>query len=279
MKTTVVVTTYNRPDALALTLRGFFLQDDLNFDVIVADDGSNDLTRQTVEELKTESPVDLLHVWHEDIGFRAAGIRNKAIRASRSDYLIFTDGDCVPRNSFVRKHKELAEKGWFLSGNRVLLSRRLTDNLLNHSIQPNSWGVFTVLRHYLFRDINRVMPFFSYPTLTLVRKLRPRRWRGVKTCNFSAWKSDLADVNGFEEEYVGWGLEDSDLTVRLIKKGVRHKSARQATPTLHLWHAENDRSHLKKNEERLKVLLDTDKTNANLGLEKRKAQSVRRIIE
>ena len=125
MKTTVVVTTYNRPDALALTLRGFFLQDDLNFDVIVADDGSNDLTRQTVKELKTESPVDLLHVWHEDIGFRAAGIRNKAIRASRSDYLIFTDGDCVPRNNFVRKHKELAEKALENDGLMVELKEAL----------------------------------------------------------------------------------------------------------------------------------------------------------
>ncbi|MEJ6649292.1 MAG: glycosyltransferase family 2 protein [Rhodospirillales bacterium] len=269
MKTTVIVTTYNRPDALEAVVRGFFFQRDLNFDLIIADDGSDLRTRDVVSKLKSDAPFDILHVWHEDLGFRAAAIRNKAIKAANGDYLIFTDGDCVPRRNFVSNHKILAEKGWFLSGNRVLLSPRLTAEVLNQSIDVGCWNARTILRHYLAREINRLLPFLTKLPLSLFRKSAPARWRGVKTCNFSGWKSDLIAVNGFEEEYEGWGLEDSDLVVRLIRKGVKHKSARQATPTLHLWHDENDRSKLGQNEEKLNAILDSDRVMASIGLEQK----------
>ena len=266
MKTTVIVTTYNRPDALEAVVREFFLQYDLNFDLIVADDGSDQRTRDTVSKLVFEAPFEVSHVWHEDLGFRASAIRNKAIKAAKGDYLIFTDGDCVPRRNFVSNHKNLAEKNWFLSGNRVLLSPRLTAKVLKNSIHAGCWDSLTILRHYLARDINRLLPFLTNPTLSLFRKLAPHRWRGVKTCNFSIWKSDLIAVNGFEEEYEGWGLEDSDLVVRLIKNGVKHKSARRATPTLHLWHEENDRSNLVQNEEKFKTVLNSSRVMPSVGL-------------
>ena len=101
MKTTVIVTTYNRPDALASVVQGFFLQEDLYFDLIIADDGSDRHTRDVISKLKLDGPFEISHVWHEDLGFRAAAIRNKAIKASQGDYIIFTDGDCFPRKNFV----------------------------------------------------------------------------------------------------------------------------------------------------------------------------------
>ena len=267
MKTTVIVTTYNRPDALASVVQGFFLQEDLDFDLIIADDGSDRHTRDVISKLKLDGPFEISHVWHENLGFRAAAIRNKAIKASQGDYLIFTDGDCIPRKNFVSNHKKLAQEGYFLAGNRVLLSRRLTQKILTHDVGVGHWSSWTILKHYFVRDINRLLPLISFAWLTPLRKSSPSRWEGVKTCNFSAWRSDLFNVNGFEEEYEGWGLEDSDLVVRLLKNGVKHKNARQATPTLHLWHPENDRSSLERNKERLRAIMSSDRIAANVGLE------------
>ncbi|MDC1311862.1 glycosyltransferase family 2 protein [Burkholderiales bacterium] len=266
MKTTVIVTTYNRPDALDSVVRGFFLQKDIDFDLVVADDGSDQQTRDIISRLSLEAPFEISHVWHEDLGFRAAAIRNKAIKASQGEYLIFTDGDCIPRANFVVNHKKLAEKGYFLSGSRVLLSRKLTQDILTKAAGLGHWDTWTILRHYCARDINRVLPLFSSVWLMPYRKSSPKRWEGVKTCNFSSWKSDLFGVNGFDEQYRGWGLEDSDLVVRLLKSGVKHKNARQATPTLHLWHPENDRGGLERNSQMLRAIMSSGRIEANVGL-------------
>jgi len=126
MKTTAVVTTYNRPAALALALEGFGAQSTRDFSLIVADDGSTDDTRTLVMDYAKRAPVPVSHVWQADEGFRAAAIRNRAIAATDADYLIFTDGDCVPSRDFVAQHQRLAERGWFLAGNRVLLSAAFT---------------------------------------------------------------------------------------------------------------------------------------------------------
>lgn len=266
MKTTVIVTTYNRPDALNFVVRGFFLQKDVDFDLVVADDGSDNRTRDIVSRLKLEAPFEISHVWHEDLGFRAAAIRNRAVKASQGEYLIFTDGDCIPRTNFVLNHKKLAEKGYFLSGNRVLLSQKLTREILTNASDVSRWHRWTILRHYCARDINRLLPLLSSTWLIPYRKSSPKRWEGVKTCNFSSWRSDLFGVNGFEEQYEGWGLEDSDLAVRLLKNGVKHKNARQATPTLHLWHPENDRSGLERNGQRLRSIMSSSRIEASVGL-------------
>ncbi len=119
----VIVTTYNREDALNTVLRSLARQTDKNFEVIVADDGSAATTEALVEAWKTKLGHPLAHVWHEDRGFRAAEIRNRAILASHADYVIFLDGDCVTRPDFVATHRALAERGWFVTGNRILLSR------------------------------------------------------------------------------------------------------------------------------------------------------------
>ena len=247
-------------------MRGFFLQKDLDFDLIIADDGSHRHTAEIISRLKLEAPFEISHVWQEDLGFRAAAIRNKAIKASQGEYLIFTDGDCVPRANFVVNHKKLAEKGYFLSGNRVLLSPNLTREILTNGSGISQWGSWTILRHYWARDINRLLPLLSFTWLMPYRKSSPKRWEGVKTCNFSSWKSDLFEVNGFDEQYEGWGLEDSDLVVRLLKNGVKHKNARQATPMLHLWHPENDRGGLERNGQRLRAIMSSDRIEANVGL-------------
>ena len=126
----VIVSTYNREDALEAVLRSLAHQTDRDFEVVVADDGSKPATAELVQAWKAKFGHPLVHVWHEDRGFRAAEIRNRAILASHGAYVIFLDGDCITRPDFVATHRRLAEPGWFVTGNRVLLSPELTTKVL-----------------------------------------------------------------------------------------------------------------------------------------------------
>jgi len=265
VRTAVVVTTYNRPDALTAVLDGYLQQTHRDFELIVADDGSTDDTRVLVSGYATRARFPLRHVWHEDLGFRAGAIRNRALAATEAQYVIFTDGDCVPRASFVEQHCELAERGFFLAGNRILLSAAFTQRVLEQRLPIQSWRAPGWITARLHGDINRLLPLVTLPD-GAARKRAPDRWKGVKTCNLSAWRDDLLRVNGFDESYSGWGLEDSDLVIRLLHAGVKHKSARFATPLFHLWHAENDRSRLAENQQRLDALLASCDIRARLGI-------------
>jgi glycosyltransferase involved in cell wall biosynthesis len=267
VSTAVVVTTYNRPDALAAVLEGYLHQEARDFELIVADDGSTADTRAVVEGYAARAPFPVRHVWHEDRGFRAGAIRNRAIAATRAEYVVFTDGDCVPRRSFVSRHRALAERGRFLAGNRMLLSPAFTQRVLTERLPIHAWSAGQWLAARLRGDVNRLLPLVTLPDGP-ARTRHPRRWEGVKTCNLSAWRDDLLRVNGFDEAYSGWGLEDSDLVIRLLHAGVGHKSARFATPLFHLWHAENDRSRLDANRQRLDALLASTETRAAAGVDR-----------
>ena len=134
MRICVIVTTYNRPDALAALLDGYLHQDDRDFEVVIADDGSTDEVRRVVESYAQRAPFALTHLWHEDRGFRAATMRNRGLAATHARYLIYTDADCVPSRDFVSRHRQLAEPGYFLSGNRILLSESFTAQALQQHL-------------------------------------------------------------------------------------------------------------------------------------------------
>ena len=267
MRIAVIVATYNRPDALAALLEGYLHQDDTGFEVIVADDGSTGDVRQLVETYARRAPFALSHLWHEDRGFRATIMRNRGLAATRADYVIYTDADCVPPRDFVSRHRRLAEPGYFLSGNRILLSETFTATVLQQHLPLYDWGIARWLGAWLRRDINRWLPMVRLPDSAL-RKRTPERWKGVKTCNFSAWRDDLIAVNGFDESYAGkWGLEDSDLAIRLLHSGIRHKSARFAAPVFHLWHREADKRGFTENQRLLDELIASQCTRAKLGVD------------
>lgn len=261
----VIVVTYNREDALNAVLRALSRQTDRDFEIIVADDGSGPATARLVERWIPLLGVPLAHVWHEDRGFRAAEIRNRAIEASRGRYCIFLDGDCVPRCDFVAAHRRLAEPGCFVAGNRVLMSRAMTDRVLKQNLQPEIWHPAEFFRYRLAGDINRFVPLLTFPDGRL-RRLASRRWKGVRSCNLATWRSDLERIDGFDASFCGWGLEDSDLVVRLLRAGVRRKDGRLATDVLHLWHPEEDRAGLAQNQLRLSELLRSDRVRAVRGL-------------
>jgi glycosyltransferase involved in cell wall biosynthesis len=261
----VIVATYNRPDALDAVLRGLSRQTDRAFEIVIADDGSGPETMQTVECWAAATDPAVVHVWHPDRGFRLAEIRNRAILRSRGAYCIFLDGDCIPRADFIAAHRRLAEPGWFVAGNRVLLSRALTERVLAAGVAAENWGLAEILRRRLSSDINRIAALLSFP-LGPLRKVNATRWQGARGGNLAIWRRDLDRVDGFDADFSGWGREDSDIIVRLFRSGVRRKDGRFATGVLHLWHPENDRSLLPDNESRLEDALASPRVRAMRGL-------------
>jgi glycosyltransferase involved in cell wall biosynthesis len=258
MNIAVIVTTYNRPDALSLALEGYLSQKDKDYEVIIADDGSTVETEKIITSYQKKNVIKIRHVWQEDKGFRAAAIRNRAIAETSAEYVIFSDGDCVPLPDFVGQHKALAEKNWFVAGSRILLSAAFTLNILQEQIPVYNWRMSQWIAARIKNDINRLSPFYSLPIGNLLRKVTPNSWSGVMTCNMAAWRADLIKINGFDESYSGWGLEDSDIAIRLLRSNIHRKSARFLLPVLHLWHKENDRGYLTENRRRLDELLQSN---------------------
>ena len=261
----VIVTTYNREDALEAVLSALSGQTDREFEVVVADDGSRPTTAALIERWKGRLGIPLSHVWQADRGFRAAEIRNRALLAARGDYCVFLDGDCIARADFVATHRRLAERGWFVTGNRVLLSRELTAAVLREGVEPQTWNLAQWINRRAQGGVNRLAAVLRLP-LGPLRKLRPGQWLGARSCNLAVWRSDLERVDGFDASFRGWGREDSDLLIRLLHSGVRRKDGRFATGVIHLWHEEEDRSQLDANDARLDAVQRSDRVRAQAGM-------------
>jgi glycosyltransferase involved in cell wall biosynthesis len=261
----VIVATYNREDALVAVLRSLSRQSDNRFEIIVADDGSRPETKSTVQSFSPRIGLSLKHVWHEDRGFRLAEIRNRALRVAAGHYCVFLDGDCITRPDFVVAHRALAEPGYFVTGNRALLSRVLSERILSGGLEPEHWGMGEFLVRRCQGHINRMAPLMELP-LGPLRKLGSRRWQGARGSNMAFFRADLERVDGFDSSFTGWGREDSDIFVRLIRSGVRRKDGRFATGVLHLWHPESERSQLSSNDVRLDLALRDDRWRAREGL-------------
>jgi glycosyltransferase involved in cell wall biosynthesis len=262
----VIVSTYNRPDALALVLDGCLAQTDHHYEIIVADDGSADETRDLVTQYTKRAKFTLEHVWHPDEGFRAAEIRNKGIARSRGEYLVFLDGDCVPQHDFVERHRRLAQPGTVVTGSRILLDEQLTQLALRDHVALADQGPGFWIRQRLGGHANKVAPLFVKLPDQAWRKVREFRWRGIKGCNMSAWRDDLERVNGFDASFVGWGHEDADLVVRLANCGVQRKLGAYATEILHLWHRERPRDQAGSNHQIVKARLADGTVRAARGL-------------
>lgn len=265
MQVSIIVTTYNREDALLCVLNSLNNQYHDKFEVIIADDGSSKNTQEAINKFQAFSELDIKHVWQDDQGFRAAKVRNKAVAESKGDYLIFIDGDCVAFPDFIARHMRLAQEGYFVRGSRVMLSEMYTQEFLQSELQPSKMTMPELLRLWRAKKIKRIIPLIKLP-LGKLRKLKEKKWYGVKTCNLGMWRKDFMAINGFDEHYVGWGHEDADLAIRLINNGVYRKEGVNAVTMLHLWHALNDRSHLEENVRRLEQCLQSNTTRINDGV-------------
>lgn len=249
MNLSVIVTTYNRPDSLKKVLEGLLNQTRLPREIIVADDGSTEETSHLVNEIaRSSSESSVLHVWHEDLGFRAAEIRNKAILKSSGDYIISLDGDCIPERHFIQDHLLLAKTGYFFQGKRVLVERDLEEDFnFFHTSKTLKLAANTLKgnisnAHHLIR-----VPFF--PALTTTKM------SGIRSCNMGFFRADLFAVNGFNQDFKGWGREDSELAARLYKYGLKRREHPFMAVCFHLWHQDNDRTNLEKNDQLLEGLI------------------------
>ncbi len=254
----VIITTYNWPEVLESCINSLLDQHDKNFEIIIANDGSSITTHSLIEHLTKLSNIPIKHAYHEDNGFRAGTIRNKAVALSDGEYLVFIDGDCVVFPHFISRHRQLAELGYFVPGNRILLSQAFTQTTLKNKIPLHNQSIIFFIKLWLQRKINRITPFI-YSPLSFLRYLNPIRWDKAMTCNLAMFKDDFIAVNGFDEAYEGWGYEDSDLVIRLIHNGIKRKEGRFALPVLHHWHRQNDQSKHDENFQRLMQRLNDKK--------------------
>jgi len=246
----VIVTTYNWPEALSACLSSLLDQQDRQFEILIADDGSNIATAECIAHFQQQTIIPIHHIYQEDKGFRAGTIRNKAAAASSGQYLLFMDGDCIALPSFIKRHRALAELGYFVPGNRLLLNKSYTALILEQRLPLHLKPFVFYLRLWVQRRINRLLPLIYLPFHNW-RYLQPEKWQKAMTCNLAVWKHDFLAVNGFDEVFEGWGYEDSDLVIRLIHQGTKRKEGRFAAPVLHLWHNQHDRSKHDENYQRL----------------------------
>lgn len=258
MKVSLIVLTYNAPDFLDLVIRSVAEQTQLPDEIIVTDDGSTDETKELVDRLSQELSLTIRFLWQKDDGFRASRARNKAAKVAKSDYLIFIDGDCVLPRYFIQSHMVLSEQGKFITGNRVLLTKKGTEKILQKKMSlPKlsflAWGMWRVLGY-----VNRISPLLRIKSFPRNRKAN--KWEGAKSCNLSLHKVDFAAVNGFDEAFQGWGHEDADLSARLIGNGCLRKDGRYFSPVIHLWHQENNRDLEEDNIERLQAVLSGNRS-------------------
>lgn len=245
LSTSLIISTYNREDALELTLLGVLNQSILPNEVIIADDGSGESTRKLIKEYQNHFPVPLIHCWHEDQGFRLAAIRNKAIAMARGEYIIQVDGDMILHRHFVKSHIKVAEKGVFIQGSRVLLLQKTTQQVIRK--KRISFGLF---QPGIQNRINGIYSNFISKVATLPSKNLKR----IKGCNLSFWKEDFVAVNGYNEAFVGWGAEDLEFAVRMHNNNVSRIHLKFGGFGYHLYHRENSRELLPKN---FKILQDT----------------------
>lgn len=267
----VVVTTYNRPAALAWVLASLSRQTVMPQMIVIADDGSDAGTQDVIANWQAyfvQCGIDtkLIHVWQEDLGFRAAAARNLAVNraadAGDLKVLVFLDGDCVVPPYFVENHLALLRRGMGVAGGRGLLSKKHTQRLEQMAVMLRPKELVSALKYFssplrlwLSGACDRYLSMhpFTNSLLSNLRDARPTDDAMLRTCNVSLWFEDFDRIGGFDESFVGWGLEDTEFAVRLISSGVRIRSGRFATNVFHLWHPERSRTELGANSLRLQA--------------------------
>jgi len=247
---------------LAKVLEGLTYQTRSADEVIVSDDGSGEETEKIVHRFMKSSKYPIYHIWQEDRGFRAARIRNKAIKKSVGQYIILLDGDCIPGKHFIKDHLSLAKKGRFFQGKRILINRKLSRVFTYKDANSFREMVKYIFLGYVSNGHHAIRcPWFpAYSSIRL---------RGIRSCNMGLFREDIFSVNGFNQDFIGWGREDSELAVRLYKYGIRRREHPFMAVCHHLWHEGNKRERLAKNDELLRKAIESNKYYCANGIEKK----------
>lgn len=254
LKVSLIITTFNWPQALDLVFQTVVNQTVPPAEVVLADDGSHADNESAIKKYSAKFPI--IKTWQPDKQFRAARARNLALSRAQHEYVIFIDGDCLLPPHFIQEHIKLAQHRKLIAGSRFLINEKETEWLLNGTSTENNRYSFT---NYKFNKL----------ALGSLRDLNPYSWHIVRSCNFSAYKDDILRIRGFDESFIGWGREDSDLVVRMLKDGVTIRSGRFASCVAHLYHKELSREQLSVNDRKFKQTLRSAETpqasNSTLG--------------
>ncbi len=258
MNCTLIICTYNWPEALSLVLSSIASQSVLPNEIIVADDGSDESTAKVIEEISNQISTPIIHSWQEDDGCRIPHSRNRAIAKSNYEYIIMIDGDTVLHKDFIKDHKRFAQEGLYIQGSRVLLQSEFTSSLIKKNL-------FKKPSFYLEHAKNKIN-MLRLPLLTkLMSYFKSQNINRIRGCNFSLFKEDIIKVNGFNEEITTWGREDSEFVQRLFNSGVRKQHLKFSGIQYHLYHKE--RIHNNTNNNILQTTIKNSATWCSLGID------------
>jgi len=264
VKISLIITTYNWKEALDLTFRSLARQTLMPMEIIVADDGSRADTGELVRAWAARLPVPVRHLWQEDLGFRLARSRNRAIAASRGDYVILIDGDMVLHQQFIADHACAARRGYFIQGVRLLTEPATAQRMLRDGTLD--LGFFSPgIRRRRHTIRNRALSWLLYQQIHTHQK-------AIRGSNQAYWRDDLLRVNGFDERMVGWGREDNEIAARCYHIGVRRRNLKFAALAIHLYHAVRHPVGINPNDVILRATLQQRRTRCELGVDQHLAE-------
>ncbi|MCU0648849.1 MAG: glycosyltransferase family 2 protein [Gemmatimonadaceae bacterium] len=253
----LVIATYNWPSALDVILKSVRAQTSMPLEVLVADDGSRDETREVVQAHQRDFPTRLVHIWHEDTGFRLGAIRNRAMAEARGEYLVQIDGDIVLHPRFIAAHASFAKRGTYAQGSRCLLSEALTQQVLTEGRAEIS---------LLERGLRNRQNAFYLPWLTPLVGGPTDPDRATRGCHMAFWRDDIVAANGYDEAIHGWGREDSELAARLINRGLTRRNFKFSAIAFHLWHRERGRDAFDRNHAIYEETVRSGRTRCDVGI-------------
>jgi glycosyltransferase involved in cell wall biosynthesis len=262
VRVALIVSTFDRPDALARVLASVARQRRTPDELVVADDGSGEATARLVRSHAAAAPYPVRHAWQPQAGFRVARARNAAVARTNAEYLLFVDGDMVLDPAFVADHVRAARSGAWVQGCRLPLSAAATAAVIGGAV-PDTQRRHLDWRHRLQA---RRLPAAS----RMLTRLAPALL-AVKACNQGLWRRDFAAVNGYDEEYVGWGSEDKDLCARLGIAGIRARGLLFGALAWHLHHPPAPRSEAARNAARLAAVRAAGAARCESGLDRHPA--------
>lgn len=260
INTSLIISTYNWPEALKLCLLSVAKQTILPTEIIIADDGSTEKTKHLITTFQQDLQMPIIHVWQPDEGFQLARIRNKAIAASQYEYIIQIDGDLILHPKFIADHISFSKPGSFVSGSRVILDKTYSEKLLNtgathidifdNGVKNKSNG----LRINFLRNV-------------LAKKYKQKDIMYLRGCNMAFWREDLFQINGYNENFTGWGREDNEIAVRLINNDIEKRIIKFGGIVYHIYHEEKPRNILETNDFLLQKTINKKLKKTSKGLD------------
>lgn len=263
LTSSLIITTYNQKERLALVLDSVKELSYLPDEVLIADDGSKEDTKELIKSYQKDFPVPLKHIWHEDKGFRLSEIRNLAIKNAKGEYIIIIDGDMILEKNFIKDHLYFAKEKTFLQGSRVLLDEKSSKDILSKKDYKKAFSLSSMKRlkflaKLLYKNSKIDEEIFDKKELV----------KGVRGCNMSFFKKDCEDINGFNEDFIGWGREDSEFVARFLFNKGELRRLKFSAIAYHIYHKENSRTMLDANHKIYLECVKNKNTFCKNGLEK-----------